>query len=332
MGSPAPASPLRQMLEGQLSQLSAEVERLFDEARGRARRELADQLNLSVRRIRHAASLDELAATLLDAAGAFAAGAAILRISGGTSSTPLHSVVRGEKIRGVAAEPAAAFAALEIPLASAPALASAVESRDPVVAVTAAGEVSAGLVAIASHAHDGRAHIYPLAVKDRVPVLLYCWGVTQGAALEMLAQVSAAVWDSLMAPEPPPPTPVAPELVTIAPAPPAAPTPVPVPAPASTWDALSPGEQAIHLRAQRFARVQVAEMRLNEAAAVQSGRAERDLYGALRAHIDGARAKFRESFFARSSSMVDYIHVELVRTLAHDDADLLGKDYPGPLV
>jgi len=30
--------------------------------------------------------------------------------------------------------------------------------------------------------------------------------------------------------------------------------------------------------------------------------------------------------------MVDYLHLELLRTLANDDSDLLGKDYPGPLV
>ena len=84
------------MLEGQLSQLSSEVERLFDEARGRARRELADQLNQSVRRIRQAGSLDELAATLLDASTPFANGAAIFRIAG--------SIAKGAKIRGVAAE------------------------------------------------------------------------------------------------------------------------------------------------------------------------------------------------------------------------------------
>jgi hypothetical protein len=29
--------------------------------------------------------------------------------------------------------------------------------------------------------------------------------------------------------------------------------------------------------------------------------------------------------------MVDYIHVELLRTLANDDAELLGEDYPGPM-
>ncbi len=114
MGAPVPVSPLRQVLEGQLSQLSSEVERLFDEARGRARRELADQLNLSVRRIRQSPSLDELEATLLDAAIAFAAGAAIFRIDG--------NAVHGEKIRGIPAEPAEAFTALRIPLATAPAL------------------------------------------------------------------------------------------------------------------------------------------------------------------------------------------------------------------
>jgi hypothetical protein len=139
----------------------------------------------------------------------------------------------------------------------------------------------------------------------------------QGAALEMLAQMAAAVWDSLVAPEPL-------QLVTIAPA--------AVSAPVSAWDALSAEDQALHLRAQRFARVQVAEMRLHEAAAVQSGRTQRDLYGALRARIDRARVTFRQSYFAPCSNMVDYLHVELVRTLAHDDADLLGKDYPGPLV
>jgi hypothetical protein len=30
--------------------------------------------------------------------------------------------------------------------------------------------------------------------------------------------------------------------------------------------------------------------------------------------------------------MVDYLHPELVRTLANDDVELLGSDYPGPLV
>jgi len=409
------------MLDGQLSQLSNEVERLFDEARGRARRELSDQLNQSVRRLRQADSLDQLAATLMDAAAVFAAGAAIFRIAG--------SAARGEKIRGVPQAAAQAFGSLDLPLSSAPALAGAVESRDPVIAVTSAAEVSPQLVALAAHAADGRAFIFPLVVKNQVPAVLYCWGPVQGAALEMLAQVAAAVWGSLAPLE-------APGLVTIAPAAapvgisalaptaadaetgpaqaasspvaaaPTAPAPAsnaaasspvvavampaaaaspttlapasnaaasspvatvatsataaapttlapasnaaavspastmaapasgePLPAePAFAWDALPDEEQGLHLRARRFARVRVAEMRLYEATAVESGRTGRDLYGALRQRIDDARVTFRESYLAFCPHMADYLHVELVRTLAHDDPDLLGKDYPGPLV
>jgi len=200
---------------------------------------------------------------------------------------------------------------------AAAALAGAVESRDPVIAMTAAAEVSPEMVTLAGHAAEGRAFIFPLVVRQRVPVLLYCWGPVQGPALEMLAQVAAAVWDSLAPPEASP-------LVTIAPAAPAE--------PGSAEDTRSAKEQALHLRAHRFARVRVAEIRLHNATTVQSGRTQRNLYEALRAPIDGARETFRHLYLAPCPGMVDYFHVELVRTLAHEDPDLLGKDYPGPLV
>ena len=35
---------------------------------------------------------------------------------------------------------------------------------------------------------------------------------------------------------------------------------------------------------------------------------------------------------SKSDSMVDYFHLDIVRTLANDDADLLGTDYPGPMI
>jgi hypothetical protein len=138
----------------------------------------------------------------------------------------------------------------------------------------------------------------------------------QGPAVELLTQVAAAAWTAM--PEPP-----APELVAIEPAP---------PQPASAWDRLPLEEQRIHLRAQRFARVQAAEMRLFQADAVQAGRAGRNLYDTLRKSIDAAREAFHQSFFAPCSSMVDYLHLELVQTLTNDDPDLLGNDYPGPMV
>ena len=48
--------------------------------------------------------------------------------------------------------------------------------------------------------------------------------------------------------------------------------------------------------------------------------------------VCAARDTFRQSFFASCPSMVDYLHLEIVRTLANDDPQVLGKDYPGPMV
>ena len=207
----------------------------------------------------------------------------------------------------------ARHARIKISLSDAAAFAAASESREPQTAAATAGEVSSELVELLGHAAADRASVFPVEAGERVAALLYAWGEVQVAAIELLTQMAGALF----------PKPAPPPLVTIAPAP---------VAPKGTWEDMPPEEQQIHLRAQRFARVQVAEMRLYEAGAVQSGRTRRDLYNALRQPIDKARDAFREQFFSRCASMVDYLHLELTRTLANDDPDLLGKDYPGPLV
>ena len=96
------------------------------------------------------------------------------------------------------------------------------------------------------------------------------------------------------------------------------------PAPASN--------EETHLRAQRFARVRVAEIQLYHAAAMKNGRAARDVYAALKAQMDAAREAYRENFLTQMNGTADYLHTEFVRTLANDDAALLGPAYPGPLV
>ena len=327
MASSAPSSSLRQILEARLSQLLIELEGLIDghltmqieerlgptveqaaaEAHERGRSESTDQLNLGARRIRQAVDLADLTATLLDDTAPFASGAAFFVIA--------NSIARAERIRGVPEDRARAFRGMEISLSSAAALAEAVESGDPVATVTAPSEVSAELGVFAGHPEDGRAFIYPLVVRGRTLGLLYAWGIVEGSALELLTQLAAAVWTIMPAPA---------DLVSIAPGPA---TSVP-----TAWEKLSPEDQQLHLRAQRFARVQVAEMRLFETDAVQSGRTRGDLYDALRTRIDTARDSFRRSFFLSCPSMVDYLHLELVKTLAHDDPEALGPDYPGPLV
>jgi hypothetical protein len=92
-----------------------------------------------------------------------------------------------------------------------------------------------------------------------------------------------------------------------------------------------PGDE-MHLRAARFARVRVAEIQLYHATAVNSGRAARDVYTAVKLQMDAAREAYRARFLTPANGCADYLHAEFVRSLANDDASLLGKTYPGPLV
>jgi hypothetical protein len=188
-----------------------------------------------------------------------------------------------------------------------------------VTATTPAG-VSDLLATFLGHPPDGRASVFPVVSRGRVLALVYAWGAVEGPPIELLAEVAGAVWAGA-----PKPAPV--DLVAITPA-----QVQPVPVAPSSWEQLSAEEQRLHLRAQRFARVQVAEMRLYHPAEVQAGRAGRDLYGELGAAIDSARESFRKTYFDPCPSMVDYLHLELVRTLANDDPELLGENYPGVIV
>jgi hypothetical protein len=300
--------PLRRLLDQRFSELSQEIELHWREAHERGRCEMAGELNQAVRRIAQAADEDAVAVTLAGAAAPFAAGAAVFLIGDGTA--------RGVRMHGVREEAAEEFEGLEIPLESAAALAAAARTREPVVAAATAAEVSEPMRNLAGHADDARVSVFPVLVRDRAAALLYAWGEADGGALELLAQAAGWAWGSLAPPVS--------ELVTIG--------PPSSPAPASVWDRLPPEEQRVHLQAQRFARVEAAAMRLRHAEAVRGGRARRDIYGALREPIESARAKFRERFFGVCPSMVDYLHLELVGTLANDDPELLGENYPGPLV
>jgi hypothetical protein len=319
-------SPVREILEGRLAQLlpdlesaldvhlAREVQRVSCQVRAHTRAELADQLNQTARRIHQASTRSEAAATLVEAAAVFASSVALLSIEA--------TIARGGSIRGVSGEGAASFHNLEISLESAPALAEAIRTLDPVTAAATPAEISAELFNLVNVSGHKRVFLCPVVEGGRVPTVICAWGEVQSSAIELLSQIAAGSFRS------PDPSRARAhdsqgvELVQIEPR---------KSAPASAWDALSQEEQQIHLRAQRVARVDVSEMRLYEAEAVESGRRQRDLYSALRARIDATRESFRKRYFSATPTMVDYLHLELLRTLAHDDPDLLGKDYPGPL-
>jgi hypothetical protein len=96
--------------------------------------------------------------------------------------------------------------------------------------------------------------------------------------------------------------------------------------------ALSPSAAVEDPGAQRFARVRVAEIQLYHAAQMKGGRTAGDVYTALKPQMDAARDAYREKFLTPVNGTADYLHAEFVRTLANNDAALLGPAYPGPLV
>jgi len=326
--------------------IDAAVRGAVADAAGEGRRALAEELNQAVRRLRQAANVDDLYSVLLDVTVPFCEQAAVFSIH--------ERVARAECMRRPAEVhsgengSAASLPALEFPVSEAAAFSTAIDTRDPVIAMSTAAEVSVPLVELLGHKADERVYLFPLHGGSEATALLYAAGHLQPPPLELLAEVAGLqlhVW-SAEAAVPAPAIAVQPEqkvdeLVTISgslvkspaseTAAAAAPAVVHTPRQHTEWWNLSREQQQIHLAAQRFARVQVAEMRLGKPDALRSGREARDIYASLQTQIEAAREKFRERHMA-APTMVDYLHLELVRSLADDDAILLGPTYPGPLV
>ena len=188
-------------------------------------------------------------------------------------------------------------------LDSAPAFRSAAQSKDTVVALRTKSEMSEPIARWAGEDTTRKFYLFPIASKNRIVALLYADSTEHNVetnGLELLAAMAGAVIESRTFSQP--------SLVNIQP------------------------DQDLQLKAQRFARNQVAEIRLYKSESVKKGRAARDLYTSLKAEIDSARESFRREFLSARGTMVDYLHQELVRTLANDDVQLLGPDYPGPLL
>jgi hypothetical protein len=101
---------------------------------------------------------------------------------------------------------------------------------------------------------------------------------------------------------------------------------MPVPAPASET------EQRAHNDARRFARLLVSEIKLYNAAKVNDGRRNYDLYDRLRDEIDRSRKVYDKRVSPAVASRFDYFYDELVQTLAEGDPAKLGKNCPGPVV
>ena len=276
-------------------------------------RELSERLNQSVRRLASAGSFDQWREALLDGAAIQADRVLVFGIS---ESSAMVEAARGvDNAQG-----------LECSLQDMPALVSAIDTKDTVVAVRTTSEFGERIADMAPETKGAKVYLFPVQVKDRVAAVLYAEpgeAHLEVSTLELLASVAALSLTARRAAE----QKAAAAAAIPAPAAPAG----TVEGLASLMTSLSREEQDLHLRAQRFARVQVAEMRLYKSTLVKEGRSKQNIYGTLREEIELSREAFRVQFMGAAKSMVDYFHLELVHTLANDDPALLGQDYPGPL-
>jgi len=99
-------------------------------------------------------------------------------------------------------------------------------------------------------------------------------------------------------------------------------------APAADPLAAMPVEDAeVHRKAQRFARLLVDEIKLYNQAKVAEGRNNADLYDRLKDDIEKSLATYQKRYGSTAAASADYFNQELVRSLAEDDAALMGANF-----
>jgi len=101
-------------------------------------------------------------------------------------------------------------------------------------------------------------------------------------------------------------------------------------APAAAADpfaGLSAEDADTHRKAQRFSRLLVDEIKLYNQAKVAEGRRHKDLYDRLKDDIEKSRATYQKRYGSTVAASGDYFQREVVRSLAEDDASVMGPNF-----
>ena len=91
--------------------------------------------------------------------------------------------------------------------------------------------------------------------------------------------------------------------------------------------AISPEEQDVHRKAQRFARLLVDEIKLYNQARVSEGRKNKDLYDRLKEAIEKSRATYQKRYGNTVAASANYFQDEVIRSLAEDDISIMGANF-----
>jgi hypothetical protein len=244
---------------------------------------------------------------LLDAAGALSRRSAFFSIR---DQKLCWQGVRG--LNGMLHAPAT-----EVPLEEAPAFDRVAETGAATQAARSAADLSSWIAGAFGDEPGSLVLLTPVSAEGRVLGVLYAEDPVDPSAMQAIASFAGLVLERhLRVVEPPRSSPGTVRAVVVEHG-------VDTAAPSYSERPTDPAAA----RAKRFARVEVARMILDSEEAVVRGRMTGDLYGALREQIDAVRTAYRGQF----NGSRDYLHEEMVRTLARDNDTLLGGDYPGPL-
>jgi len=142
--------------------------------------------------------------------------------------------------------------------------------------------------------------------------------VTTASSPEAAAQAVESA--AMLTPTPLPGTVKAPAAAMAA----AAPASAPAPAGPAT---VAPGDEEVHKKAKRFAKLLVDEIKLYNQGKVNEGRQNRDLYDRLREDIDKSKATYDKRYGNTPAASANYFNEEIIRVLADNDAALMGGSF-----
>jgi hypothetical protein len=91
--------------------------------------------------------------------------------------------------------------------------------------------------------------------------------------------------------------------------------------------AMSPEDQDVHRKAQRFARLLVDEIKLYNQAKVAEGRKNKDLYDRLKETIEKSRGTYQKRYGNTVAASGNYFQHEIIRSLAEDDPSIMGANF-----
>jgi hypothetical protein len=91
--------------------------------------------------------------------------------------------------------------------------------------------------------------------------------------------------------------------------------------------AMSPEDQDVHRKAQRFARLLVDEIKLYNQAKVAEGRKNKDLYDRLKETIEKSRTTYQKRYGNTVAASASYFQHEIIRSLAEDDLSIMGANF-----